>query len=230
MGLSLFDETASSFAAGTDDQLARNRYIRGQRFVEAVLDVTPPSGYVLDYGCGPGRLARLIGQCGFRVHGVDASQGMIEEARRLDLDGAAVTFEGCAEYGDDLVANRYDVVVCSSVIEYVKDCTRLLLNFRRSLKREGALVLSYANRKSLWRTYAKWKCSGRQPHYSLQHNVWCFAECERQLLDCGFVVFGVTRFFDSPFDQHPILAPVGRLERVGTLGLVTARRVEIAPN
>jgi len=230
MGLSLFDQTASTFAAGTDYQLARNRYTRGQRFVEAVLGVTPPSGYVLDYGCGPGRLARLIGQYGFRVHGVDASKGMIEEARKLDLDGAAVTFEGCAENGDDLAANSYDAVVCSSVIEYVKDCARLLLNFRRSLKNQGALVLSYANRKSLWRSYAKWKSFGKQPHYSLQHNVWNLAECERQLGDCGFAVLGPPQFFESPFDQYLVLAPVSRLERVGTLGLVTARRRAIAPN
>jgi|SRR5215472_1180345 len=228
MGLSLFDETAGSFAAGTDMQLARNQYVRGERFLEAVLAVTPPSGYILDYGCGPGRLARLIGQRGFRVHGVDPSKGMIDEARKLRLDGTAVTFEICADSGDDLASNRYDAVVCSSVIEYVENCAHLLLNFRRCLKKGGTLILSYANRNSLWRSYAVWKTSGRQPHYSLQHHLWNFAECDRQLRRSGFEVFGAVKFFDSPFDQHPVLAVIGRLELVGTLGLVTARAIEAA--
>src|SRR5262249_36523603 len=101
MSLSLFDETAGIFAAGTDEQLAQNRYIRGERFAEAVLAVTPPSGYVLDYGCGPGRLARLIGQQGFRVHGVGPSRGMIEGARKLVVKGARVAFEAGGGSWDD---------------------------------------------------------------------------------------------------------------------------------
>jgi SAM-dependent methyltransferase len=226
MGLSLFDETAGSFAAGTDVQLARNRYVRGERFLEAVLALTPPCAYILDYGCGPGRLARLIGQRGIRVHGVDPSKGMIDTARKLALDGAAVTFEICRDNGDDLASNSYDAVVCSSVIEYVKDCAHLLLNFRRCLKKGGTLILSYANRNSLWRSYVTWKTSGRQPHYSLQYNLWNLADCQRQLRLSGFEVLGGAKFFDSPFDQHPVLALLGRLERVGTLGLVTARPVE----
>jgi ubiquinone/menaquinone biosynthesis C-methylase UbiE len=223
---SLFDETAATFAAGTDEQLGRDRYIRGQRFVEAVLGTTPAGAYVLDYGCGPGRLAQLIGQQGRRVLAVDSSQGMIEQARRLTLGDVAVRFELCRGNGDDLPSDTFDAVACSSVIEYVKDYNHLLSNFRRCLKAGGTLILSYANRYSLWRTYAKWKTAGQQPHYALQHNLWSRAECERQLLNSGFEVFGRARYFDSPFDQHPMLAVVGRLERVGTLGLITARRSE----
>jgi 2-polyprenyl-3-methyl-5-hydroxy-6-metoxy-1,4-benzoquinol methylase len=224
---SLFDETARSFAAGTDAQLARNRYTRGERFVEAVLASTPRPGDVLDYGCGPGRLAHLIGRQGYRVLGVDTSKGMIEEARRLDLGGTAVRFELCDENGDELESNRYDAVVCSSVIEYVKDYKRLVGNFRRCLKPQGSLILSYANRYSLWRRYAEWKSSRREPHYALQHNLWNLVECARQLRSCGFAIFGVAKFFNSPLDQHRILAVVGKLELVGTLGLVTARPVEV---
>jgi len=223
---SLFDETAGTFAAGTDEQLARNRYTRGERFVEAVLASTARPADVLDYGCGPGRLAQLIGRQGYRVLGVDSSRGMIEEARRLDLGGAAVRFELCDEHGDGLESNRYQAVVCSSVIEYVKDYRRLLGNFSRCLKHQGTMILSYANRHSLWRRYADWRSCRREPHHALQHNLWNLEECERQLRSCGFAIFGGAKFFDSPLDQHRILAAIGKLELVGTLGLVTARHVE----
>jgi len=226
----LFDQTARTFAAGTDAQLARNRYTRGERFVEAVLACTPRSGDVLDYGCGPGRLSILLGRQGYRVLGVDSSQGMIDEARRLDLGGAAVRFELGGEMGDDLESDRFDAVVCSSVIEYVKDYQRLLGNFRRCLRMGGSLILSYANRQSLWRRYAEWMTSRREPHFALQHNLWNRVECERHLRSCGFAILGMAKFFDSPLDRHRILEPVGKLELVGTLGLVTARCVETTRN
>ena len=53
----------------------------------------PPRGHVLDYGCGPGRLARLIAEQGYRVHDVNPSPAMIAEAVRQDLDGLEVVFE-----------------------------------------------------------------------------------------------------------------------------------------
>lgn len=41
------------------------------------------AGTVLDLGCATGRDAALLAKEGFDVHGIDASPGMIEEARRL---------------------------------------------------------------------------------------------------------------------------------------------------
>jgi 2-polyprenyl-3-methyl-5-hydroxy-6-metoxy-1,4-benzoquinol methylase len=221
---SLFDETAAAFAASTDQQLARDRYLRGQHFVDAVLATTAAQAYILDYGCGPGRLAQCIGRHDRRVLGVDTSERMIEQARRLMPGDLPVRFDLCKGNGDDLLSNTFDAVVCSSVIEYIKDCQHLLNNFRRCLKAGGTLILSYANRYSLWRTYAKWKTAGQQPHYALQHNVWNRLECKRHLRSSGFEVFGKPRYFDSPLDQYPMLALAGRLQAMGTLGLITARR------
>ncbi|MGH2544838.1 MAG: class I SAM-dependent DNA methyltransferase [Ardenticatenaceae bacterium] len=41
-------------------------------------------GPICDVGCGPGHVARFLGECGAPVCGVDLSPGMIEQARRLN--------------------------------------------------------------------------------------------------------------------------------------------------
>jgi len=42
-----------------------------------------PGDKVLDYGCGYGRVAALLHECGYQVVGVDPAGAMIEKARRL---------------------------------------------------------------------------------------------------------------------------------------------------
>ena len=41
------------------------------------------SGEICDLGCGPGHIARFLGDRGANVFGLDLSPGMLDEARRL---------------------------------------------------------------------------------------------------------------------------------------------------
>jgi len=43
-------------------------------------------GFVCDMGCGPGHIARFLGQLGTKMFGLDLSPGMIEQARRINPD------------------------------------------------------------------------------------------------------------------------------------------------
>ena len=86
MTLSLFDATAREFAGSTDQSIREGRYARGQLFSSALRDQVPRCGHVLDFGCGPGRIARLVAAQGFTVHGVDGSEGMLAEARKHCFD------------------------------------------------------------------------------------------------------------------------------------------------
>lgn len=49
---------------------------------DAILPLVPPGARVLDLCCGPGRLAKWLGDRGFQVTGIDISGPMIDEARR----------------------------------------------------------------------------------------------------------------------------------------------------
>lgn len=53
-----------------------------QGFEEIVLPLVPPAARVLDLCCGTGRLAAWLSERGFDVTGVDASERMLEVARR----------------------------------------------------------------------------------------------------------------------------------------------------
>ncbi len=228
-GVSMFDQNASSFAASTDEQIQRNVYVRGRRFVEAVLEFVPRGGRIVDYGCGPGRVALLVARAGYEVTGLDPSGSMINEARRLETSRLHLRFEiWRGDWTQQLEADQYDGIICSSVIEYIPDPEQLLRMFHRCLRSGGNLILSYANSRSVWGAYAKWRFGRSAFHYKFQHNVWDFGQCRGILDRCGFDIVRPPKFFDSPFDGRPGLSLFAGSPMLGTLGIVIARRRDSA--
>jgi 2-polyprenyl-3-methyl-5-hydroxy-6-metoxy-1,4-benzoquinol methylase len=99
-------------------------------------------------------------QSGHSVTGVDIAQGMLRKAtERAEQFG----FTARASYHplDDVVLSRissetFDVVVCSSVLEYVEDDRSLLRMFHNILRDGGFLLVSVPDRKSLYCRLDKW--------------------------------------------------------------------------
>src|SRR6266436_1770540 len=78
----VFDETAVGFGRAIDKSIQKGRYLRGELFVSTTIDRVAPGSFILDYGCGPGRISLMLARKGFRVHGLDPSPAMIAAARR----------------------------------------------------------------------------------------------------------------------------------------------------
>ena len=220
----LFTRTASDFVVSADRLIEEGKYVRGEMFVKAAKLFVRPGGKILDYGCGPGRIAVLLARSGFRVQGVDPAPGMLREAAAQDLTGLEVEFALIPEESPSLPSAGFDGVVCSSVIEYVPSAADLLAAFRDTLRPHGILLLSYANRLSLWRKHAKWRypCA---PHLALQRHVWNFRQVQGELRRAGFAMLDGPTYFESPFDCKPFCGWLSRLAVIGTLGLVVARRL-----
>ena len=99
---------------------------------------------VLDVGCGDGALAGVLAtRLGCEVSGVDTN--------RLAIDYAAVEFAERGHAGDfrliegyrnDHADDAFDAVVCSDVIEHVREPAAMLREIRRVLRPRGALVLT----------------------------------------------------------------------------------------
>jgi 2-polyprenyl-6-hydroxyphenyl methylase/3-demethylubiquinone-9 3-methyltransferase len=221
---SMFTRTASEFAVGADRLIKEGKYVRGDLFVRAAKHFLRPGGRILDYGCGPGRIAVLLARSGFRVQGVDPAPGMLREATAQDLSGLGVEFALIPEESPSLPSAGFDGVVCSSVIEYVPSAADLLAAFRHTLRARGVLILSFANRVSLWRKYAD-RRNPQAVHLALQRYIWNFRQVQGELRRAGFEVLEGPTYFESPFDCKPFCGWLSRLAVIGTLGLVVARRL-----
>lgn len=106
---------------------------------------------VLDIGCGDGFLAVTLGQRGANVVGLDASQSMLEAARKRasDQETDVVLSLGLAErlpFADQ----SFDVVVAVTILCFVAEAEQTFAEIGRVLRPGGRLVIGELGRWSTW--------------------------------------------------------------------------------
>ena len=114
----------------------------------------PPDGDVLDAGCGSGALSALVQPRCKSVFGFDASPEMVAlaEARRASEGWGNAAFKIAAmEQQGALDGRSFDLIMCSSVLEYLDDYWRAIDWLAGALKPGGVLLFSLANGSSLYR-------------------------------------------------------------------------------
>jgi 2-polyprenyl-3-methyl-5-hydroxy-6-metoxy-1,4-benzoquinol methylase len=223
----LFDAEAVEAAATWNKQIASGRYLRGNMFLNAAVSSVPSNGYILDYGCGPGRISAMLARRGFRVLGLDPSPGMIAMARQQPLDALQVEFQLSSTCPVEAQQEAYDGVVCSSVIEYAPDPEEFLRRFFTALRPNGVLIISFANSPSFSRAWYKFRYSD---HYrAARKHTWSWRQFSRLLKRSGFRPIQDPVFFRSIFDGLAPLRflPTSRFD--GALGLVVAVKDELGP-
>jgi SAM-dependent methyltransferase len=103
--------------------------------------IDPRCRTVLDVACGTGEHARLLGEAGFVVDGLDASEAFVTLAGRKHLAGQF--FKADMSHFD--LGRRYDAVLCLfSSIGYLVTLDRVekaLTCFRRHLAPSGVVVV-----------------------------------------------------------------------------------------
>jgi SAM-dependent methyltransferase len=124
-----------------------------------------PSATQLDAACGTGTLALMMASRGWRVWGIDASQGMIDAAmRKVGVDGPSTTFQ-CQDMRSfvlpervGLVTSFFDAVnhlhTLSDLRAFAHSCSRALL--------PGGLLIFDVNNEAGYRTL--WKGSTTVEH------------------------------------------------------------------
>jgi len=215
-----FDGLAADAASTWDAQIAAGRYLRGEIFRSAVVSSVPSGSYILDYGCGPGRISTMLARQGFRVRGLDPSPRMIAMAKQQPLDDLEVEFETCAFFPDALPAGAFDAIVCSSVIEYADDPEKFLQKFAAALRPSGALIISFANSPSLSRSWYKLRYPD---HYrAARQHTWSGSTFDALLKHSGFNPVQHPKYFHSFFDGAGPLRFLSSWRLIGGLGLVVA--------
>lgn len=112
-------------------------------FTDAIERVSAPGQHWLDAGCGTGELSEFLRGIGREVTAVDASPEMI----KLCKVPATLARLEKLPFSEE----RFDGVVCSSVLEYLDSPELALQEFRRVLKPEAYLLISVPNSRSLLR-------------------------------------------------------------------------------
>ncbi len=103
----------------------------------------PPGRRAVDIGTGTGQFAVYLARLGFRVTGIDISEGMIRKAREhaqhLNLE---IDFQRNDADSLPFENNSFDVVASRNLLWTLPDPERAIEEWRRVLKPAGALVVS----------------------------------------------------------------------------------------
>ncbi len=79
-----YDRVADMYARQIYDELRHKPFDREQ--LDQLAATVGSRGLICDLGCGPGQVARYLADRGVAVVGVDLSEGMLAQARRLNPD------------------------------------------------------------------------------------------------------------------------------------------------
>ena len=104
--------------------------------------LAPPAGArVLDVGCGPGHLVRLLAHCGCQVTGVDRGWRLLGIARRLATsEGLSVGFERAPAQGLPFADGTFDLTLATTVIYWVERPEAVLREMVRVTRSGGTVA------------------------------------------------------------------------------------------
>ncbi|MEM0977042.1 MAG: methyltransferase domain-containing protein [Pseudomonadota bacterium] len=127
-------ETVAVYDAQVGDYAKLVRDDRPDQDLRRFMDAVPPSGRVLDLGCGTGNSAYQMAVAGFDVVATDASGEMVTHAReRYKIDARQATFDDLSE------ENTYDGVWANFSLLHAerRHFPSHLTSVRRALKTDG---------------------------------------------------------------------------------------------
>jgi uncharacterized membrane protein YbhN (UPF0104 family)/2-polyprenyl-3-methyl-5-hydroxy-6-metoxy-1,4-benzoquinol methylase len=143
-----FNQTAEDFSDLYNQSSAfKERYGIWRKFIDRY---TLGKDKCLDLGCGDGVLSRYLGGKCDSVVGIDQSESMIKLAQERSKYLKGVKFL-CHKLPYENHA-EVNLIVCSSVIEYIPNQKEVIKNFSNLLHGDGTLLISLANKSSVFRT------------------------------------------------------------------------------
>lgn len=118
-------------------ELAPNYHMRLKR----VIELAGSGKRVLDVGCGDGFLALQLKKNFKEVYGVDVNEIDLAIARRINPK-KQVHFIKASATNLPFKNEFFDVVICTDVIEHIKEDEKVVSEVRRVLKKNGTLIIT----------------------------------------------------------------------------------------
>lgn len=199
------------------DLLLRRQNVH--RLLRPLLAGRQASLRVLDVGCGSGNVLEGLDRDGLSVLGVDRVPAMLSHAARTHPADRFIVADATRLPIPD---SSVDLITCLGVLEYVPDYEAVLASFFDKLRPGGHLIVSFPNRRSLFRSLSVVEgyvetmalglrdlCRGRRrpaetgPAYD--HRRWSLPEVHKRLTNAGFEVAEVL------FNTFGVWGHVGQL-------------------
>lgn len=186
-----------------------------------------PGDQVIDAGCGAGTLSFEAARIAAHVDGIDGAERMIDLARaEAEERGVAnVSFEvALFETLSDRVG-RYDLALCSSVLEYLPDLATEIARLATLLRPGGRLILSLPNGRSRYRQFEAlaWRVTGRPRYYRHVRHVPTATEAREILRRLGLSVLETVYYAEPPLPRFLNRLTGGPRHRKTMFAMVAAR-------
>lgn len=209
-------------ASGWSKKYKNSHYFQ-ERFkvITSILKrVAVPQTNWLDAGCGDGIFSTVLIELGTNLHGVDGSSKMIALAQDKDPKGMFQVVEDLCTYTD--YPTRFDGILCSSVLEYLHEPNSTLSIFNGSLKKDGVLVITVPNSRSLIRSFQSILRAldrSRFQYLNTSKNSYSQTDFQAVLNQAGFRVV-IKDYIDPYFSNLPLV------KKYSSLMLFVAVKVE----
>ncbi len=144
-----------------------------------------------DMGCGGGILSLYLASKGIQTTGFDGAEGMLEVCNREKKERqlSNVNFkQAMLPMTDYSSLEKVDLIVSSSVIEYIEDIHSTISMFQDLLKPKGKLIVSFPNRDSFYRKIEMglFRTIGKPAYFRFVKNIWTKQEAEKLFSKFGF--------------------------------------------
>jgi len=205
-------EWHTQHASAFDHQYVNNNNFkeRYQTWVEQINTYSHQDYAVLDLGCGSGVLTFHAAQKNTSVLGVDGSHEMLKLCQKkkdtFSIHNATFVqhhIHSLPQHLDD----KFDLILCSSVLEYLEDIHDSFQLISSFLKRDGALIFSLPNGDSLYRKLQPtiFKLTGLPKYFQHVSHILTIDDTKQLLHSLGL------RLIDYRFyAQTPLLSPIFR--------------------
>ena len=157
-----------------------------------------PGDCVLDLGCGSGIFSQYLAGMNCYVTGIDGSAEMIDLCNRKKASAYVRYSVELLPLSSPADYTNQDVVVASSLLEYIDDLEPMLQQIRAMLRPDGLLIVSMPNRLSLYRRIERilFGLTGRPRYFAHIRQVADLATFNHQLTRLGYATVE-TMYFSS---------------------------------